>query len=167
MDMRVFPFSFPPIPGGAQGGVSPTPTPEEPGDSIYDADSLAITLATSATWASINVGDGVMKATANGTISIAGITALDVSQVASISIDASDITWKANGVDVAIVYETNPKSTATAGNIADPTIWTFKFKPRCDDTSIVGKTVSASGNLVFAAYDSDGNVLQSETVAIA
>lgn len=165
MDVRVFPFAFPPIRGGAQGGDSPTPTPP-PITYPYDFSEAALHPAfrtdegnwITATWATSAVS-----------MYVDGIVSLDTSNVASLVIVSGFTSITADGVEV----KDNPAFTRvilsnalTGADVAiSETAEFYRARMEPDDWNDIMAGKAAGGEVFFTitAYDSNGNALQTKT----
>ena len=168
MDVRVFPFSFPPIRGGAQGGVSPTPTPDPTPDDPFDVDTLSVT--TTFTAPSAGVDSSIWdkwywtgsRSYAAIQIRLSDIVINDNSAVASIGVDYSDLVWSSNGSPVT------PKSVSNVSQQNTPEYPNGYVELKCRvDSNINGTSISVAGDVVYTAYDANGDALQTWTVTVA
>ena len=151
--MRVFPFSFPPIMGGAQGGVSPTPTPE-PADP-YDLTNATLQMVIGGSWTDLSGKAAVSIVT----VLLDGIVITDNSQVSSVKLEVSTMDWTAGGSPTTISKKalTVNKDTLTISVITMAV---------SENSSDIGKTAGVSGDATLYVYDADGNVLQTGTITM-
>ena len=166
MSVRVIPFSFPPIKGGAQGGASPTPTPPVV---IDPYDLSAATLS-----ASYKTEGGDWVEAVSSRIYVVGmglnnVAAVDTSDVAMIEITSGIISVTADGVEMKAdeAFTDVIKSEVYTGS--DMSASSFGFFTRgvmnkADwNTKMYGKAAGGQVFLTFKAYDNNGNTLQSKT----
>jgi hypothetical protein len=156
MDMRVFPFSFPPIRGGAQGGVSPTPTPDpEPETPLYDLTNISVVIKSY----SENWEDRTTFSFISVYMDVSGIVVNDSSGVSSVEIDLNGLTYTAGGSPVT-VYGGNALLNAADPNISD------KFQVVKTTGGITSTVGISSGTAKFIAYDSNGEKLQEDNISV-
>lgn len=164
MDVRVFPFSFPPIRGGAQGGASPTPTPE-PSNDPYDVDDLVAVYEAKIPNSTVGAGKWYKPnstATAKFWVTVSGINVLNSSAVASIAYDLSDLVYTDAGNTVTATVD----SDSYSGTTADPN-GILKITVKSTGVAANKDAFGVSGDIVFTAYDANGDALQTWTIGVS